>query len=114
VRADDTESDEPLPFITPVRYSLGVRYQGSHLWGLVEGRRTEEQDRVAPNETPTDGYTWLNASIGYRLFAAGTVHDIILRGLNLTDELSRNHLSPLKDLVPLPGRDLTLSYRLTF
>lgn len=114
VRADDTESDEPLPFITPVRYSMGVGYRGPRWWGLVEGRHTDEQDRVAPNETPTDGYTWLNATVGCRLFAASTVHDLILRGLNLTNQLSRDHLSPLKDLVPLPGRDLTLSYRLTF
>ncbi|HUD72383.1 MAG TPA: TonB-dependent receptor [Dongiaceae bacterium] len=114
VRADDTESDEPLPFITPVRYSLGVSYHGPRFWGLVEGRRTNQQDRVAPNETPTDGYTWLNATLGCRLFSGAMVHDLILRGLNLTDELGRDHLSPLKDLVPLPGRDLTLSYRLTF
>jgi len=114
VQADDTESDEPLPFITPVRYNLGVSYRGPRWWGLIEGRHTNEQDRVAPNETSTDSYTWLNATIGCRLFAAATVHDLILRGLNLTDELSRDHLSPLKDLVPLPGRDLTLSYRLTF
>ena len=31
-------------------------------------RRTAEQDRVAALERPTDGYTLLNASLGYRLF----------------------------------------------
>jgi iron complex outermembrane receptor protein len=114
VRAEDNVSGEPLPRITPTRYSLGVRYRGPMLWALVEGRRTEDQTRTAPLETPTEGYTWLNAALGWRLLAAGLVHDFILRGTNLTDELARNHVSPLKDIVPLPGRDVSLSYRLTF
>jgi iron complex outermembrane receptor protein len=114
VRAEQTDIHEPLPRITPTRYGLGVRYRGPHLWGLVEARRTDDQNRVAPNETPTDGFTWFNASIGYRFVTAGLVHDLLLRGMNLTDEQSFNHVSPLKDVVPLPGRDIAFSYRLTF
>jgi iron complex outermembrane receptor protein len=114
VRGELSEADEPLPRIPPVRASLGIRYQGARFWGLVEGRWTDEQDRVAPFETTTDGYTMLNAVLGYRLVAGRSVHDIVLRGKNLTDELARNHVSPLKDEVPLPGRDAMLSYRLTF
>jgi iron complex outermembrane receptor protein len=48
------------------------------------------------------------------LFAGATVVDLLLRGTNLTDEVARNHVSFLKDDVPLPGRDLSLSARLTF
>lgn len=114
VRAEESASGEPLPRITPTRYSLGVRYRGPRLWALVEGRRVEEQTRTAPLETPTDGYSLLDAAIGWRLLAAGLAHDFVLRGSNLTDVLARNHVSPLKEIVPLAGRDLTISYRLTF
>jgi iron complex outermembrane receptor protein len=38
----------------------------------------------------------------------------LLRGTNLTDEEARNHVSFLKDLAPLPGRDVRLSLRLAF
>jgi iron complex outermembrane receptor protein len=114
VQAEEHVSNDPLPRITPDRYSLGVHYRGPRLWGLVEGRRTRDQTRIAPLETPTDGYTFLNLTVGWRLLAGGLVHDFILRGTNLTDELARNHISPLKDIVPLPGRDVGLSYRLTF
>ena len=41
-------------------------------------------------------------------------HEILLRGTNLTDEEARNHVSVLKDTVPLPGRDIRLTYRLMF
>lgn len=114
VRAELRDSGESLPFIPSSRYGVGLRYQGAALSANVEVRRTSRQNRVAAFETPTDGYTLVNASVGYRLFVAQTVHDLLLRGTNLTDETARNHLNPLKDVVPLPGRDLSLSYRVTF
>jgi iron complex outermembrane receptor protein len=41
-------------------------------------------------------------------------HDLIFHGRNLTDEVARNHVSFLKELAPLPGRDLSVAYRLNF
>lgn len=32
----------------------------------------------------------------------------------VTDEEGRNHVSFLKELAPLPGRDVSLAYRLSF
>lgn len=114
VSAELTGRNEELPRIPPLRYAVGLRYQGKALWSHVEVQRVEEQDQVAPNETATPGYTWLNAAVGYRIVAKRLVHDLVLRGVNLTDELSRNHLSRFKDAVPLTGIDVSLSYRLTF
>ena len=105
---------EPLPRIPPRRYRLGLHYQGDRLQGRVEGIRVDEQDRVAPFERPTAGYTLLNASVGYRFFLGDMVYDLLLRGTNLTDEEARNHVSFLKDRVPLPGRDVSLAVKLTF
>ncbi|HEX6202218.1 MAG TPA: TonB-dependent receptor, partial [Thermoanaerobaculia bacterium] len=104
----------PLPRIPPVRASLGLSYHQDRWRGLVEARRVEEQDRVAANETPTDGHTLLNAMVGYRLFTERLIADLILRGTNLGDEEARNHVSYLKDEVPLPGRDLSLVLRVSF
>ena len=74
----------------------------------------DEQTEVAQNETPTDSYTMVDASIGYRFFWENRVIDLLLRGTNLTDELARNHVSFLKDSVPMPGRDISLLARLSF
>jgi iron complex outermembrane receptor protein len=104
----------PLPRIPAARYGIAVQYQGPRLWGNLEVLRTADQNRVAPLETPTAGSTWLNAAVGYRILAGRAVHDLILRGVNLTDELARNHGSRFKDVVPLTGRDIGLTYRLTF
>jgi len=77
-------------------------------------RWTEEQTRVATFETPTPGYTFLNASVSYAFFTGSLIHEVTLRGTNLTDQEARNHVSLLKDIAPLPGRDIRLTYRLLF
>jgi iron complex outermembrane recepter protein len=103
-----------LPRISPPRIGVGLRYRGPQLWGLIEARRVMDQGRVADFEEETDGYTMLNAAIGYRFFFSRLVHDITLRGMNLTDELARSHVSPLKEFAPLPGRDISIAYRVAF
>jgi iron complex outermembrane recepter protein len=103
-----------LPRIPPFRMSVGLRYQGGPWSARAEARRVDDQDRVAVNELPTDGYTLINAQLGYRFFIGSMIHDIQLRGANLTNELARNHVSPLKERAPLPGRDIALAYRLSF
>jgi iron complex outermembrane receptor protein len=114
VHAELDDTGEPLPRIPPLRGAVAVHYQGARLWGYIEAMRVQEQDRTAPLETETPGHTLLGATLGYRLLAGQTVHELILRGTNLTDELAFNHVSRFKEIVPLPGRDVSLAYRLLF
>lgn len=114
VRAELRDTGDPLPRIPPMRYGAGLRYLGPRFSGRLEVRHVAEQDRVAEFEEPTEGYSMLNASIGYRFFIGNVVNDILLRGTNLTDEEARNHVSFLKEVAPLPGRDVSLAYRLSF
>ncbi|HEX5757629.1 MAG TPA: TonB-dependent receptor [Thermoanaerobaculia bacterium] len=114
VRAELRDTGEPLPRIPPRRYRLGLHYYGEHLQGMIEGQRVEEQDRVAPFELPTGAYTLVNASVSYRFFLGETFLDVLLRGKNLTDQEARNHVSFLKDQVPLPGRDFGVAVRFAF
>ena len=114
VRAELRADDEPLPRIPPFRYGAALHYHGSRLDGRVEVQGTAKQDRIAPLERETDGYTFLNASLAYRFFLGRTVLQLLAQGRNLTDAEGRSHVSFLKDLVPLPGRDFRLSARLVF
>jgi iron complex outermembrane receptor protein len=74
----------------------------------------DRQDRLAPFETETDGYTTLDGSIGYRLFTGDLVHDFVVQGRNLTNQEARLHTSFLKEMAPLPGREIRLMYRMYF
>jgi iron complex outermembrane receptor protein len=69
---------------------------------------------VSALETPTPGYTVVNASVTYRLLTGPVAHELMVRGSNLTDADARNHVSFLKDVVPLPGRDVSVVYRMYF
>jgi iron complex outermembrane receptor protein len=114
VCAELTGPGTALPRIPPMRFGAGLHYHDDRLSALVELRGAAKQDRIAANELPTDGYVFLNASVGYRLFVGATVWDLRLAGHNLTDAEGRNHVSFLKDLAPLPGRDVRLSVRIAF
>lgn len=103
-----------LPRVPPLRGSIGLHYQFRQLSASAEAWRYATQRRVAELEEETPGYTLVNASVTYRILTTRVVHDILLRGTNLTDKLARSHVSPLKETVPLPGRDVTLAYRATF
>ncbi len=114
VDAELTEADRPLPRIPPLSLGAALRWEGQPWRARAGVRWHAEQDDVAPFEEPTDGYALLNALIGYRFFTGEVMHDLTLQGTNLTDELARNHGSFLKEIAPLPGRDVRLMYRLSF
>ena len=112
VRAEFPDSGEDLPRIPPRRGRLALVYMAERVDARIEGWWVDDQRRVSEHETPTPGYEMLNASVGYKIFAGGTVHEFILRGRNLTDAAAYNHVSFLKFSAPLPGRDIALIYRL--
>ena len=114
VHAEDLDLNEPLPRITPFRYSASLNYESEHWNASIEGQRVNHQYRVAPFETTTPGYTFLNASVGYKFQAGPTINYVYLRGVNLLNEEARDHLSFLKEVLPLPGRSIIVGLRTTF
>jgi iron complex outermembrane receptor protein len=114
VHATDLDTGDPLPRITPLRFSASLNYETEKWNASIEGQRVAEQDRVAPFETSTPGYTLLNASVGYKFRAGTTYNYLYVRGTNLTNEEARDHLSFLKEVLPLAGRGVTVGFRTTF
>jgi len=104
----------PAPRIPPLRLLGGVEAQSDRLNGRVEVEWVSDQDRIAAFETPTDGYTMVNASLAFHPFGDDNGSSIILSANNIFDVDARRHASFLKDYAPLPGRDIRISARLTF
>ncbi len=103
-----------LPRIPPLRLGGSLHYH-SELWNATaEVRWVDSQTAVAENEDPSRGYTSLNASLGYRLVLRQQIVDLLLRGRNLSDQQARSHTSLLKNVAPLPGRDLSLMLKWSF
>ena len=95
-----------------MRIGAGLHYIQDRFDGSVNITRYDDQDNVAANELPTDGYTMFNAEFSYR-FADPDIL-VFIRGTNLGDEDARRHTSPLKDIAPLPGRSIRLGMRWDF
>lgn len=71
----------------------------------VTVRKVGDQDRVTDFELPTDGYTTADLYLGWSPDREQGL-TLYVEGRNLTDEEVREHTSFLKDLTPLPGRNL--------
>jgi iron complex outermembrane receptor protein len=112
VYGEDENTGAYLPRITPLRYGIGLHYTRDGFSAATEATFHSDQDKTASNELPTDSYTLVNAELSYE-FGDPDVF-VFLRGTNLTDEDARQHASPLKDMVPLPGRSLQLGLRYNF
>lgn len=112
VFAEESVSGAYLPRIPPLRLGFGLHYTRDRLDASVNATRYDDQFRIAGGELPTDSYTMLDAELSYR-FVDGDVL-VFLKGSNLLDEDARRHTSPLKDLVPLPGRSLQAGLRWDF
>ena len=114
VRGTLKDGDDPLPRIPPFRVRLGARYQRNAFQAGGEVIAAAEQDRVFGAETPTDGYGQLRLFTSYTFGTERVANTITFRADNVTNELYRNHLSLLKDLVPEAGRNFKLLYNVRF
>jgi iron complex outermembrane receptor protein len=105
----------PVPRIPPLRLLSGINATSGLFDGRIEIEHSFDQDRVAPFETATPGYTLVNASLGIRPFGEGRDKpEILLTANNIFDVDARRHASFLKDFAPLSGRDLRVTLRASF
>jgi iron complex outermembrane recepter protein len=109
---DDAEGGN-VPRIPPHRAGAGIYYRDVNWFARMGFLHAFDQNRIGANETPTSGYTLLNADLAYtfKLDAQGGLvpeMTIGLKGENLLDDDVRNHVSFLKDEVLQPGRTIRL------
>jgi iron complex outermembrane receptor protein len=114
VRGTLKENDDPLPRIPPFRVRLGARYQRNAFQAGGEVIAVAKQERLFGAETPTDGYGLLKLFTAYTFGTDRVANTITFRVDNLTNELYRNHLSLLKEVVPEMGRNFKLLYNVRF
>ena len=104
----------PAPQIPPLRLLGGISGSKGPVEGRVEVEHAFRQNRNAPLETETKGYTLLNASLDWKPFTDNPDLTLSLAANNIFDVVARRHSSLLKDFAPLAGRDIRLSARFEF
>lgn len=104
----------PAPRIPPLRLLGGLAATSDRLDGRIEVEWNDRQDRVADFETPTNGFTLVNAEMTLRPWGTQSPISFALSANNIFDVNARRHASVLKDYAPLSGRDLRITARATF
>jgi iron complex outermembrane receptor protein len=103
---------EYVPRIPPHRAGAGIYYRDADWLAKVGMLHAFRQEHVALAETPTSGYTLLNAELSYTHRLAGNTSvpqfTVGIKGDNLLNEDMRNHVSFKKDEVLLPGANVRL------
>lgn len=108
VRAKETSSNVNIPRISPARLSIGMEYMQEKWSSDIEVQRVFEQRDVAMFETKTPAYTLTNIGYNYNIIGEKSNASLFFRIRNLFDQEARNHISTLKEISPLPGRNAIL------
>lgn len=104
-----------LPRIAPSRIGSELRWERDGWRASLGAVHYLRQDDVAAFEAPTAGYTLIDAHIAWHIdTAGGREWELFMDAGNLGNREARPHTSFLKDVVPLPGRNLVLGVRLFF
>jgi iron complex outermembrane receptor protein len=103
----------PVPRIPPLSLLGALEGQFGHFDARAEVQWFDGQDRVSEHESPTDGFTFVNASVAWHPFEGNDNLTIMAQVENLFDVEGRRHASFTKDFVPLAGRNVKLSVKVS-
>lgn len=109
----ELDNGQAIPRIPPLSMFIGVDASFGPFTAATQMRFTDAPRDLAPFETPTDSFTMLDASLAWRPLRGSDNLTVLLQGQNLFDAEGRNHASFTKDFVPMAGRNVRLSVRLS-
>ena len=99
-----------VPRMPPTRVGATWIYENENWYSSLALLQAADQVRPGENQEATDGYTKVDAYLGYRL----DNWDIYARGNNLLNEGIRNSSSFLREIAPEAGRSAILGVRYHF
>jgi iron complex outermembrane receptor protein len=114
VRAKLDDGAGNVPRIPPYHVGAGLSWAVAAFDASFLVKYTGRQIETATAETPTGGFTSVDAQVGWRPLANNRDVELVLIGRNLTDSTQRNAIALTKDEVILPGRDVRLVLRAAF
>ena len=114
VRGTLADSGSPLERIPPLNGKVALRYVTRPLKVHFTARLSDGQYRLSEFEEATDGY--IVYDVGFQLaFPVWQLqHQAVVTVENIFDTEYRQHLSRIKSVMPEPGRNMKLLYRLNF
>lgn len=103
-----------LPRIPPLSVLTGIEADSERFNFRAEVDYAAKQNKVEVFEIPTDDYALVNLFATWRAPMDAQDVRLSLSVLNALDDDARQHTSFLKDIVPLPGRNVRFSIASSF
>ncbi len=103
----------PVPRIPPLSLLGALEAQSAAVDLRAEVQWFDSQNRTAPLETSTASFAHVNLSAAWKPIRGDDNLTVMLQASNLFDVEGRRHASFTKDYVPLAGRNVKLSLRLS-
>lgn len=110
----DLDDGTNVPRIPPLSLLGALELQSNAFDVRGEVQWFAEQDDTAPFETATDDFAFVNFLVSWRPLSNNENVTLQLAADNVFDVTGRRHASFTKDFVPLPGRNVRASVRLSF
>ena len=114
VKGTLTASESPLERIPPLNGKVALRYVTQPLNLHFTARFSDGQYRLGEFEEATDGYIVYDAGFQFSFPWWQLQHQAVVTVENIFDAEYRQHLSRIKSVMPEPGRNIKLLYRLIF
>ena len=108
------DREESVPMMPPLNSRLFLEYGHSRLKIGGAARLSARQDRTDQFEEPTDAYAIFDLYCQFHVSRGNMLHTFTFTVENLADTEHRNHLSRIKSVMPEPGRNVKLLYRVYF
>lgn len=110
----ELDNGDAIPRIPPLAVLGALEAQTGPLDLRGEIQWFDEQNRTAAFETATDSFTLVNALVAWRPLRDNRNVTVQIAADNIFDVTGRRHASFTKDFVPLIGRNVRASIRLSF
>ena len=114
VQGDLTNDDVPIPRIPPLEGKVRLAYRLGQLELGMTTRAGSKQDRLGEFEQTTDGYVVFDLGAQYHFSSRSFLHVFSLNINNIGDTEYRKHLNRVKEIMPEPGRNAKLLYKVFF
>ncbi|GAB5348469.1 TonB-dependent receptor [Alteriqipengyuania sp. 357] len=110
----ELDDGSPVPRIPPLGLTGALTVQTGAFDVRGEVEHYGKQDDVPAFESATDAFTFVNASVAWRPVRGNKNVTLLAKVDNIFDQEGRRASSFTRDYVPLPGRNVSVSARLSF
>jgi len=112
VHARDQKTGKHLPRISPARISSGFELGNDRFSFDLDLQYSFYQSKTAVAEKRTKDYLLTHVGANYYLMGDASAGHLFFRVRNLFNQEARNHVSSLKDIAPMPGRNIIFGLQL--